>query len=1696
MKAVIAPSRSTRWRTLGLALAATLAPLFAQAQSAGDYAALPPTVVDSTTPLVMLAMSRDNQLWHKAYNDYSDLDGDGALDTVYSDDIEYYGYFHSDYCYGYAGGVFSPSSSVSPGTHQCSGAWSGNFLNWLTTTRIDVVRKVLYGGYRSTDTATSTILQRAYVPPDNHAFVKIVDDVNVINNFTPITGQSVLSFCNVTDFDGASSDISGDIDIAAYPPLIKVAVGKHVTWAGSERQQCQFADDEGGPGFQHAPFSPDRPSAGSIAGIPSDSELIVRVAACVDGFDRADIDACKRYVDGSGTESYKPYGLLQTYGETGTYKFGLITGSYANNTDGGVLRKNIVFMGGDESAAADREIDADTGVFINQGSTAAGIVKTLNLLRIQGWDYGDTHYDDCDTPGIDKSTFLTSGAANRQCRDWGNPISEIYLEALRYFAGATPTAGFAANDTTILPGLTSASWADPFSADAPCSKCSIIVLSTGLNNFDGDQLASASALPGLSGAADLESYTDAVGVAEGLNVGSYIVGEGSFGGTSEECDAKFLTNFSDARGPCPEVPSLEGTFNIAGAAYYGQQTDLRPDLDGTQNTKTYTVSLAESLPSFEITTSNGNSVSIVPTCRSNDGTAAPSDAGWLECSLVDLTVVEQTSVYGRYLIAWEDSPWGNDYDMDAYAVLEYCTATGSASDVRDECENYTNNENSSYEDAAPSNGYNYGWHDDRPNWDNASAGQVQIRMSVVGAAAGFSMTFGYTMNGTFPGLADGAYVNEIVRYGNYNFNSVAEAIPGATGAEADRIIWSRNARKFTAGTTTPGLLQNPLWYSAKYGNFDNRANALPDVLSEWDNFDLLGNRTSDGIPDAYFPVSNPANLLPSLDRVFADINTRVSAGSAAAVNAQTGAGEGAIYQALYTPRIEDGNGNSVSWIGTLNALFIDERGQLREDRDGDGILENSDRILDIEFDAAADEALVQAYLVNADGSRGAADGDPFSLSSDDYYPIWSAQDELAVLTDLTNQRIYTAPASGGRYIFTAFDRDGDGSIIDPVFTANNPGQSATEDGVHAFVAANFAPTGATENDRRYLGFTANPATADETTALAGDISDLVNYVRGQEGIAGARSRTLAGERYILGDIVHSTPTVVGKPADRYDLIYNDDSYRQYYEQYLNRRNVVYVGANDGMLHAFNGGFFNFTNTAFEENGSHPLGSEIWAYVPFNVLPHLQWLASPTYPHVYYVDGPVQAFDVNIFPDDAVHPNGWGTIIVASMRFGGGEYALDHDNDNTTADITTRSAYIIFDVTDPESPPELIAELADADLGYTTARPTVVKYRTPNSSGSYLGGGVGNGWYLVFGSGPSGSDAAARTAALEDAVSDQPANIYVFDLVNRTLAEHAMPEIDTFVGGVEAADWNLDYVDDALYFGLVGGTPQNPSGKLKRASLALGGGFTPAFGDLYGGSDLAFSATPSVFRRGAEERWVHVGSGRLYVPEDNVSTEQQFMFGIKDPFAPGDATLPAPVPDLNLVDTTGIDVFQDGLVRGAGGAAVTVSAAGSSQAVDTFDDILRFVEDNTGWKFALRSPLDRFNALGGANRIRNSTKAAYAGSTLVSTAYQATGEFCSSEGSGFLYTPHLAAGVPAPFAALGIDDTTQSPNFDPSDPAYRVLEGAELGLGIPSDPVVTRSASGDFIVITQTSSADLDDTSLDRDPVPAGRKSWREIPVNW
>jgi len=203
-------------------------------------------------PLVLLVMGRNHKLYYEAYNDASDLDGDGQLDVGYNPAIDYYGYFDSYKCYTYnsSNSRFEPSSVTTDKTCTGTNEWSGDFLNYLTMSRMDTLRKVLYGGYRSTDTPTETVLQRVYIPQDAHSWGKEYKDVATdgfdIRDYTPlnlpVTGTRHL-FASTTLSDNGE-------------PVLRVLPNnthRIWEWVSKERPVCDNSLESSGGGHPGHP---------------------------------------------------------------------------------------------------------------------------------------------------------------------------------------------------------------------------------------------------------------------------------------------------------------------------------------------------------------------------------------------------------------------------------------------------------------------------------------------------------------------------------------------------------------------------------------------------------------------------------------------------------------------------------------------------------------------------------------------------------------------------------------------------------------------------------------------------------------------------------------------------------------------------------------------------------------------------------------------------------------------------------------------------------------------------------------------------------------------------------------------------------------------------------------------------------------------------------------------------------------------------------------------------------------------------------------------------------------------------------------------------------------------------------------------------------------------------------------------------
>ncbi|QJR16415.1 pilus assembly protein [Usitatibacter palustris] len=201
--------------------------------------------------------------------------------------------------------------------------------------------------------------------------------------------------------------------------------------------------------------------------------------------------------------------------------------------------------------------------------------------------------------------------------------------------------------------------------------------------------------------------------------------------------------------------------------------------------------------------------------------------------------------------------------------------------------------------------------------------------------------------------------------------------------------------------------------------------------------------------------------------------------------------------------------------------------------------------------------------------------------------------------------------------------------------------------------------------------------AQQTIANNGD--NLVNYLRGwrvhEDFVSPETGSPFRKRPHILGDPVNATPAFVKAAVFNFADAVTPD-YASFKNTQDTRQGVLYIAANDGMLHAFNG----------------DTGAELWAYVPRIVMPKLHKLATANWgsAHTFNVDGSPQVMDV--FTGSA-----WRTILVAGLNSGGrGFYALD--------------------VTDPATPKVLweFCESAsmcanwDADVGFSYGNPVITK----------------------------------------------------------------------------------------------------------------------------------------------------------------------------------------------------------------------------------------------------------------------------------------------------------------------------------------------------------------------------------------------------
>ena len=552
---------------------------------------------------------------------------------------------------------------------------------------------------------------------------------------------------------------------------------------------------------------------------------------------------------------------------------------------------------------------------------------------------------------------------------WGNPIAEVMYETLRYFSGAlTPTSAFTYSGTTDdgTLGLPLPAWQDPYdpaTGHPYCSKPFMLVISDVNPNYDTDQLPGSyfGSFGGSLGTLNVQSLADTIASHEQAAGSHYIGQSGTNFDTS--CSPKDVTSLGNIRGLCPEEPTKQGGYYAGSVAYYGRKEDIHAGAEGEQNVVTYSVALASPLPKIEIPVA-GKKITLVPFAKSIEsstgGGITPARGDFQPtCTIVDFYVDTLTPTHGIFRVNFEHAEQGADFDMDCIVLYEYTVMQ------RRHRGRFTSRPRTTT--AGPPSS----------TWDTLFPGPPPMGSTSMSEAP-------ITQPRTIPistwTLRRGLTPNQGPSDMRWDDNT---ALPIDT------------TRTFTPGSNPPAtLLENPLWYAAKWGGYEDlNDNHLPDQDIEWD-------KDRNGIPDTYFHVVNPLRLEEQLNKSFADIMRRTSSGTAASVISSSRSGKGAIYQAIFYPEYKGTLGTSVNWVGEVHALQVDAFGNMREDTNGNHQLDIADDYF-IEFSSDFIGTVFKYQDSNANGKLDAGErSQPVAVGTmKDLAYLWSTTAWLNAISD-------------------------------------------------------------------------------------------------------------------------------------------------------------------------------------------------------------------------------------------------------------------------------------------------------------------------------------------------------------------------------------------------------------------------------------------------------------------------------------------------------------------------------------------------------------------------------------------------------------------------------------------------------------------------------------------------------------------------
>lgn len=367
-------------------------------------------------------------------------------------------------------------------------------------------------------------------------------------------------------------------------------------------------------------------------------------------------------------------------------------------------------------------------------------------------------------------------------------------------------------------------------------------------------------------------------------------------------------------------------------------------------------------------------------------------------------------------------------------------------------------------------------------------------------------------------------------------------------------------------------------------------------------------------------------------------------------------------------------------------------------------------------------------------------------------------------------------------------------------------------------------------------FATSTSDIQNSTLAAGSSSEkdnIINFIRGVDTYdEDGDSNTTEQRAWKLGDIFHSTPVLVSPPF----LSSTDSSYNTFKTTNASRTPFLLVGANDGMLHAFQ-----------ESNGN-----ELWAFIPPDQLADLKSLANASSQHQFYVDSSPIVADVKT-------GGAWKTIALFGTRRGG------HN-------------YYALNVTTPSSPAYLWS-FTDSKMGETWSEPAIGKVKMSDNTEkwvAFFGGGydtssnnsTGKAFFVVdLSNGSKLWEYYKTTGATDDkqymnfSIAASPA---ILDLNNDGYIDRV------YIGDVGGQMWKFDLSAAAT---LSSGVVSNWTGKRVFHSSETN---PPAAGEFY--PTQAIYGAPSLANDINGNLWMYFGTGDRNHPNNTSSNR---FIGIKE-----------------------------------------------------------------------------------------------------------------------------------------------------------------------------------------------------------------------